>query len=65
VGAVSCVVMIVFLPITTILLGAGALLAGSVLYVLEDTKEGRMAIKEIRKVLGRDDELSSHEPGPK
>jgi len=55
VGAVSCVVMIVFLPITTILLGAGALLAGSVLYVLEDTEEGKMAIKEIRKVLGREE----------
>jgi amino acid transporter len=52
-GAISCVVMIVFLPMTTILLGAGAILAGSVLYLIEDTEEGKMAIEEIRKALGR------------
>ncbi|MCG7843824.1 MAG: APC family permease [Methanomassiliicoccales archaeon] len=53
-GAVSCIVMIVFLPISTIVLGAGAILAGSVLYLIEDTKEGKMAIEEIRKLLGRE-----------
>jgi len=52
-GAISCVVMIAFLPITTILLGAAAIFAGTVLYMLEDTKEGKLAITEIRKVLGR------------
>jgi APA family basic amino acid/polyamine antiporter len=53
-GALSCLVMIVFLPVSTILLGAGTILAGSLLYLLEDTKEGREAIEEIREVLGRE-----------
>jgi len=61
IGAISCVVMIVFLPITTIVLGAGAILAGSILYIIEDTKEGKMAIKEIRRVLGREMSELSYE----
>lgn len=52
-GAISCMIMIAFLPVTTIALGAAAILAGSALYLLEDTAEGKKAILEIRKVLNR------------
>ncbi|TFH41871.1 MAG: amino acid permease, partial [ANME-2 cluster archaeon] len=39
-GIVTCIVMIVNLPVTSVILGIAALLIGSVIYVLEDTPEG-------------------------
>jgi APA family basic amino acid/polyamine antiporter len=61
-GAVSCVLMIITLPPPTVLMGIGALIMGSVFYVLEDTPEGLKAIKDIRSLLKRpvNDEKSGH-----
>ncbi len=53
VGAVSCFVMILYLPPSIILLGAMVLMAGSVFYLIEDTPQGRKAIEEIKEALGR------------
>lgn len=52
-GALSCVFMLLTLPATTLAMGMGALLLGTVLYVLEDTPVGREAVEEIRKALNR------------
>lgn len=52
-GAVTCIVMIVNLPVTSIILGILALLFGSVIYMLEDTPEGEVVVDEIRDLLGR------------
>ncbi len=52
-GAISCVLLIITLPPTTVLMGIAGLFLGSVFYVLEDTHEGQMAIKEIRSLLRR------------
>ncbi len=52
-GAISCVLLILTLPPATVLMGIAGLFLGSVFYVLEDTPEGRMAIKEIRSLLRR------------
>ncbi|MDK2975415.1 MAG: hypothetical protein PWP08_1786 [Methanofollis sp.] len=53
-GAASCVLMILTLPVPTLLAGLGALAAGTILYVLEDTPRGERAVGEIRTLLGRD-----------
>jgi basic amino acid/polyamine antiporter, APA family len=50
-GALSCFVMILFLPPYIILIGLLLLLSGSVLYFLEDTPSGKQAIVEIRREL--------------
>jgi basic amino acid/polyamine antiporter, APA family len=50
-GALSCFVMILFLPLYIILFGLLLLLSGSVLYFLEDTPSGKQAIVEIRREL--------------
>jgi basic amino acid/polyamine antiporter, APA family len=50
-GALSCFVMILFLPPYIILFGLLLLLSGSVLYFLEDTPSGKQAIVEIRREL--------------
>ncbi len=52
-GVVTCIVMIVNLPVTSVILGIVALLFGSVIYVLEDTPEGEAVVDEIRDLLGR------------
>jgi len=52
-GIVTCIVMIVNLPVTSVILGIAALLIGSVIYVLEDTPEGDAVVDEIRDLLGR------------
>ncbi|HJH28439.1 MAG TPA: amino acid permease [Methanosarcinaceae archaeon] len=52
-GIVSCIVMIVNLPIASVTLGIAALLIGSVIYVVEDTPEGEKVVEEIRDLLGR------------
>jgi APA family basic amino acid/polyamine antiporter len=52
-GVVSCVFMLLSLPLITIIMGIAALLIGSVLYVLEDTPAGHMEILKIKKLLGR------------
>jgi len=52
-GVLSCVLMLLTLPATTLAMGVGALLLGTVLYVLEDTPVGREAVEEIRRVLNR------------
>lgn len=52
-GALSCVFMVITLPTTTFVMGVGALLVGTALYVLEDTPVGREAVEEIRRVLNR------------
>ena len=52
-GIVTCIVMIVNLPVTSVILGIAALLIGSVIYVLEDTPEGEAVVDEIRDLLGR------------
>lgn len=52
-GMVTCIAMIVNLPITSIALGIGALLIGSVIYIMEDTPEGEEVVDEIRNLLGR------------
>lgn len=52
-GVVTCIVMIVNLPVTSVILGIAALLFGSVIYVLEDTPEGEAVVDEIRDLLGR------------
>jgi APA family basic amino acid/polyamine antiporter len=41
------------LPPTTLALGIAALLMGSILYILEDTPEGQLAVEEIRRLLNR------------
>jgi len=52
-GMVTCIAMIVNLPITSIALGIGALLIGSAIYIMEDTPEGEEVVDEIRNLLGR------------
>jgi amino acid transporter len=52
-GVVSCILIFISLPATSITLGIIALLAGSILYILEDTPEGEMVIEEIRSLLRR------------
>jgi APA family basic amino acid/polyamine antiporter len=52
-GAVSCLVMLVTLRPLTLLAGAGVVLLGSVLYLIEDTPAGRETVREIRELLGR------------
>jgi APA family basic amino acid/polyamine antiporter len=52
-GVISCVLMLLSLPLTTIIMGIAALLVGSILYVMEDTPKGQMEIVKIRKLLGR------------
>jgi amino acid transporter len=52
-GAISCSLMIITLPPTTVIMGFAALFLGSVFYVLEDTPKGRMAIIGIRSLLKR------------
>ncbi len=60
-GAISCVLLIITLPPMTILMGIVVLFLGSVFYVLEDTPEGRMAVREIRSLLRRPiDDIESH-----
>lgn len=52
-GGVSCVVMLVTLDPRVIMLGCAVLLAGIVLYFIEDTPEGEKIRGEIEKRLGR------------
>jgi amino acid transporter len=52
-GAISCALMLLTLPATTLLAGLAALAAGTALYVLEDSPEGERAVAEIRALLGR------------
>ncbi len=52
-GAVSCLILIIALPLIDLVLGMGILFLGSVFYVLEDTPSGRAAIGDIRRALGR------------
>jgi APA family basic amino acid/polyamine antiporter len=52
-GAVTCILLLISLPPTTLALGIAALLMGSILYILEDTPEGQLAVEEIRRLLKR------------
>ncbi len=52
-GAISCLVLILVLPLRTIALGFAVLFVGVWLYYLEDTAPGKAAIREIRMALGR------------
>ncbi|MBN1455112.1 MAG: hypothetical protein JW945_02515 [Methanomicrobia archaeon] len=52
-GAVMCILLLLSLPPTTLALGIAALFLGSILYVLEDTPEGHLAVEEIRRLLNR------------
>ena len=52
-GAASCVVITLTLPLPSIILGIVAMLLGTVFYAIEDTPQGKEEIEEIRKALGR------------
>jgi APA family basic amino acid/polyamine antiporter len=52
-GGVSCIAMLATLKPTTILIGFAVILAGLIIYSLEDTAEGEQIRKEIREKLGR------------
>jgi APA family basic amino acid/polyamine antiporter len=52
-GGVSCVAMLATLKPTTILIGFAVILAGLIIYSIEDTPEGDQIRKEIREKLGR------------
>ncbi len=62
-GAASCVAMLITLAPPVILLGGGVLLAGSALFVLEDTPEGEKIVREIHILLRRPAEEATGEPG--
>jgi APA family basic amino acid/polyamine antiporter len=53
IGALSCLVMILFLPPITILLGSLLLLSGWVLYFIEDTTSGKRVTAMIARALRR------------
>jgi APA family basic amino acid/polyamine antiporter len=53
-GAASCALMILTLPVPSIILGVVAMLLGTVFYAVEDTPEGEEEVEEIRRVLGRE-----------
>ena len=52
-GGISCIAMLVTLDPKTIVLGFAVLLAGLILYYIEDTPEGEMIRNEITEKLGR------------
>jgi APA family basic amino acid/polyamine antiporter len=52
-GGISCIAMLATLNPTTILIGFGVIFAGLIIYSVEDTAEGELIRKEIRKKLGR------------
>jgi APA family basic amino acid/polyamine antiporter len=52
-GCISCIAMLVTLDPGTIVLGCAVVVAGLVLYYIEDTSEGESIRSEIRKKLGR------------
>ncbi|RXE56292.1 hypothetical protein ABH15_09210 [Methanoculleus taiwanensis] len=58
-GAASCVAMLLTLALPIVLLGIGVLLAGSALFVLEDTPEGERIVREIRLLLRRPGDMET------
>jgi APA family basic amino acid/polyamine antiporter len=52
-GGVSCIAMLATLNPTTILIGFAVIFAGLIIYYIEDTAEGEVIRREIRKKLGR------------